>query len=132
MHLAGERQKNKGYAYSVAFARVSPSHFRSCGEPNRTRRFFMGSAASPSIQKRYKNRHDDAVPVNINLTREAASLLLQYTETHPRGRGQFLSRLIVEHDRRKGFREFLSEDMSKEIQKLCRQVRKDMRREGDV
>jgi hypothetical protein len=90
----------------------------------------MESTASPLIEKKYKDRPDNSIPVNFSLSREAASLLLQYAEANPRGRGQFLSRLIVEYDRRKEFREFLKEDIRKELQRIGRQVRKDMRREN--
>jgi hypothetical protein len=91
---------------------------------------FMG-LPSPSIEKRYQNRKDSAMVVNLSLDREAVRLLREYSDG-PKSHGKFLSELIFEYDRRQEFRRFLEEDGRKELQKLCRQVRKDTHRESNV
>jgi hypothetical protein len=92
----------------------------------------MESTGEPSVEKMYKGRPHDACPVNFSLTREAASLLLQYAETSPRARGAFLSRLVIEYDRRKRFLEFLQVDVRRELKKIGQQVRKDLRQQNGV
>jgi hypothetical protein len=90
----------------------------------------MGSTPSSSVAKTYKGRPHDSVPTNMNLTREAVAMLLRHTPDNPRGRGEFLSRLVVEYDRRQTFQDFLEEAGRKELKRLCRQVAREVRREG--
>ena len=86
---------------------------------------------SPPIEKRYHNRKDSAMVVNLSLDREAVRLLREYSDS-PKSHGKFVSELIFAYDRRQGFRNFLEADARKELQKLCRQVRRDTRREGNA
>jgi hypothetical protein len=92
----------------------------------------MPSTSSPAVQRRYQNRPDDSVPTNFSLSREAAALLSKYSESGLRSRGQFLSRLIVEHDRRVTFREFVEVECLRELRKIARAVRREVRRQNDV
>jgi hypothetical protein len=83
---------------------------------------------TPPLDKKYgKGRANASMPVNFSIPREAVRLLRQYTADSPRQRGLFIGRLIFAYDAQQGFRGFLEENGLKELQKLCRQVRKDMR-----
>jgi hypothetical protein len=91
----------------------------------------MGVPA-PSFDKRYKNRRDNAVAINLSLDREAARLLRERTDDNPRGRGQLVSRLIYAYVHQQEWMGFVKEDVRRELEKVGRQVRKDMRRNSDT
>jgi hypothetical protein len=82
---------------------------------------------TPPLEKRYQNRRDNAMVINVSLDREAVRLLREYSDS-PKSHGKFLTGLIFEYDRRMTFREFLNGDIRKELQKLGRLVRKDLLR----
>lgn len=92
----------------------------------------MESTDAPLIEKRYLNRPGNSVPCNFTLSRRAAILLLEFAEANPRGRGAFLSRLIIEHAHRQELREFLNVDVRKELKRIGQQVRKDLRQQTGV
>jgi hypothetical protein len=84
--------------------------------------------ASPLDGKRYKNRRDDSIPLNLTLERGAAHLLRKHAPG-PRAHGKFLSELIYEFDRRQGFQD-LWELARRDWRKLFREIRRDLHHEN--
>ena len=91
----------------------------------------MGIPTAP-LDKQYKGRPGRAMPVNLSLRREAVAVLRQYATDNPKGRGDLVSDLLMNYATCKVIFSVLNTDVRKELQKIARQVRKDMRREGDA
>jgi hypothetical protein len=84
-----------------------------------------------STKRKSPPRRDNVRPTNLTLSLEAANLLSALAPG-PKSYGQFVSDLIVDHHRRQGFMDFYEREASRQLDKVCKLIRKDLRRSGDA
>jgi hypothetical protein len=78
----------------------------------------------PYTEKKYVGRRDGVIPVNLTLTTEAVALLRQHAPSQ-KAYGQFIGQLLSEHDRQLAFQDFFGKEASRQLKKLCREIKKE-------